>query len=158
MDNLDDIFTDEGKELLQELQEKQQEKTENQEDDYEPTDKPFVEVPSEDARTVVDSYQRLRQLQMDLGSLLINFETQKDDLLSDFREAEENMQQSLKELERTYNIPHGDKYTFNMPSSGDEQGLFYRNDLSEEEREEVEDRIDDTEGDIERATVDTSDD
>lgn len=156
MDELDDIFTEEGLELLKEVQ---SQKAEGEpEEDYEPTGEAFVEVPPDDAEPVADAYRELRSVQMELGSLFIHFEQQKEELLSRFENTQDHIKDILHELEREYKIPHGDEYTFNVPSEKGEEGVFYRKDLPEEERQEVQDKVDDPSGTIEHTTVDTSTD
>ena len=91
MDNLDEIFTDKGKALLSQLNEREEKDEDIPEEEYEPTEEAFIEVEPEDAEAVSQEYRKLRQIQMDMGAFLLQMEDRKEELLTQFRDTENHL-------------------------------------------------------------------
>lgn len=117
--------------------------------------RPFVEVDADDAAPVTEHYGQLREAQMAMGQLLLEFEQRKEELLDDYQTARSGLQKALHSLEEAYSIPHDDTYTFNMPEHG-ERGLFYRNDLDEDDKRQIQQDNSDSTGREEYMTIDTT--
>ena len=83
-----------------------------------------VVVHPSDAEDVADKYNRLREIQMQLGRLVTEFEQKRSELLAKYNEVEEQMTEDLRELEAEYGIPHGNGYTLEL----DDQPAFHRED------------------------------
>ena len=88
--------------------------------------KGIVMVDGKDASIVADQYEKIRQLQIDLGALEIEYAKRKKELLEDVNQAQKQVKSKLDNLRAQYGIPDDEDYIFNLPSTRGGQGVFYK--------------------------------
>ena len=90
-----------------------------------------LEVPYEDCSSIISAQQQIAARRSQLGDLVHDFERNKLALLRDIIETEDSIRDAVEMIRANSGLPEEVNYTFTIPSSEKEPGIFIKSENSD---------------------------